>query len=73
MLDFYAGYQVGSGNNRHAPTVAINDNIAFDGGLVTWIENAAGDRPFGNDLDPTLNLDVLEVSFRNHRALAHRR
>ena len=26
---------------------------------------SAGERPFGNDLDPTLNLDILEVSFRN--------
>ena len=34
--------------------------------MVSWIENAAGDRPFGNDLDPTLNLDLLEVAFRNH-------
>jgi len=66
MLDFYAGYQVGCDNNRHAPSVAINDNIDYDGGVVTWIENAAGERPFGNDLDPTLNLDVLEVAFRNH-------
>jgi len=65
MLDFYAGYQVGGGDNRHAPTVAINDHVDFDGGVVTWIENAAGDRPFGNDLDPTLNLDVLELAFRN--------
>ncbi len=24
-----------------------------------------GDRPYGNDLDPTLNLDVLELCFRN--------
>src|SRR5262249_56719949 len=23
------------------------------------------DRPYGNDLDPSLNLDILEVSFRN--------
>src|SRR6185312_15253060 len=23
------------------------------------------ERPYGNDLDPTLNLDILEVSFRN--------
>jgi hypothetical protein len=46
-------------------TVPINDNIEFDGGIVTWIENMAGDRPYGNDLDPTLNLDVLELSFRN--------
>ena len=45
---------------------AINDNIDYDGGIVTWIESRDGDRPFGNDLDPTLNLDVLEVSFRNH-------
>jgi hypothetical protein len=66
MLDFYAGYQVGGRSNRHVPTVAINDNIDFAGGVATWIENAAGDRPFGNDLDPTLNLDVLELAFRNH-------
>jgi hypothetical protein len=32
---------------------------------VTWIDNLAGEQPFGNDLDPTLNLDILEVSFRN--------
>jgi hypothetical protein len=65
MLDFYAGYQIG--NNRcPAPSVAINDNVEYDGGIVTWIANRDGDQPFGNDLDPTLNLDVLEVSFRNH-------
>jgi len=46
-------------------TVPLNDNIDYDGGIVTWIDNLAGERPFGNDLDPTLNLDVLEVSFRN--------
>ena len=46
-------------------TVPINDNIEFDGGIVTWIENVNGDRPYGNDLDPTLNLDVLELCFRN--------
>ena len=40
--------------------------IDFTGGVVTWIESAAGARPFGNDLDPTLNLDVLEVAFQNH-------
>ncbi|MBI3435410.1 MAG: hypothetical protein HY056_10090, partial [Proteobacteria bacterium] len=65
LIDFYAGYQVGRGGNRHAPTVAINDTIDYDGGIVTWIENLAGERPFGNDLDPTLNLDVLEASLRN--------
>ncbi len=43
----------------------INDNIDYEGGVVTWIDNLAGERPFGNDLDPTLNLDILEVSFRN--------
>ena len=65
MLDFYAGYQVG--NNRcPSPSVAINDNVDYEGGIVTWIESRDGDQPFGNDLDPTLNLDVLEVSFRNH-------
>ncbi|MFI5021278.1 MAG: hypothetical protein ACHQRJ_06460 [Alphaproteobacteria bacterium] len=67
LLDFLAGYQVGNGNNDHMPTVTINDNIEFDGGVVSWIENSAGDKPFGNDLDPTLNLDVLEASFGNHR------
>ena len=66
FLDFYAGYQTGPGDNRFPVTVPINDTIAFDGGIVTWIENAASERPFGNDLDPTLNLDVLEAAFRNH-------
>jgi hypothetical protein len=65
LLDFYAGYQVGGGANAPLVTVPINDNIDYDGGVVTWIDNLAGERPFGNDLDPTLNLDILEVSFRN--------
>ena len=65
LLDFYAGYQVGGGANEPLVTVPINDNIDYDGGVVTWIDNLAGERPFGNDLDPTLNLDILEVSFRN--------
>jgi hypothetical protein len=45
--------------------VPLNDNIDYHGGVVTWIDNLKGERPFGNDLDPTLNLDILEVSFRN--------
>jgi hypothetical protein len=65
LLDFYAGYQVGGGSNESRVTVPLNDNIDYDGGIVTWIDNLAGERPYGNDLDPTLNLDVLEVSFRN--------
>jgi hypothetical protein len=65
LIDFYAGYQIRAGQNSQTVTVPINDNIEFDGGIVTWIENMAGDRPYGNDLDPTLNLDVLEVCFRN--------
>ncbi len=65
LLDFYAGYQVGGGANEPLVTVPINDNIDYEGGVVTWIDNLKGDRPFGNDLDPTLNLDILEVSFRN--------
>ena len=48
-----------------ASPCALNDNIDYEGGVVTWIDNLAGDRPYGNDLDPTLNLDILEVSFRN--------
>ena len=65
LLDFYAGYQVDGGANAPLVTVPINDNIDYEGGVVTWIDNLAGERPFGNDLDPTLNLDILEVSFRN--------
>ena len=65
LLDFYAGYQVGGGSNEPRVTVPLNDNIDYEGGIVTWIDNLAGERPYGNDLDPTLNLDVLEVSFRN--------
>jgi hypothetical protein len=65
LLDFYAGYQVEAGANEPRVTVPLNDNIDYAGGVVTWIDNLAGERPFGNDLDPTLNLDILEVSFRN--------
>jgi hypothetical protein len=65
LLDFYAGYQVKSGANEPRVTVPINDNIDYEGGVATWIDNLAGQRPYGNDLDPTLNLDILEVSFRN--------
>ena len=69
LLDFYAGYQVRGGANEPLVTVPINDNIDYEGGVATWIDSFAGERPFGNDLDPTLNLDVLEVSFRNLDAL----
>lgn len=65
LLDFYRGYQVREGGNEPRVTVPINDNIDYEGGVVTWIDNLAGERPYGNDLDPTLNLDILEVSFRN--------
>jgi hypothetical protein len=67
LLDLYAGYQVGRGANEPRVTVPLNDNIDYEGGVATWIDNLAGERPFGNDLDPTLNLDILEVSFRNWR------
>lgn len=66
MVDFYAAYQVGGGLAKSAVTVPLNDHIDYEGGVVTWIDNLQGDRPFGNDLDPTLNLDVLEASFRNY-------
>jgi hypothetical protein len=65
LLDLYAGYQVDPAVNEPRVTVPLNDNIDYAGGVVTWIDNLAGERPFGNDLDPTLNLDILEVSFRN--------
>lgn len=68
LIDFYAGYQLREGRNDPSITVPLNDNINFDGGIATWIDNADGARPFGNDLDPTLNLDVLEACLRNlHR------
>jgi hypothetical protein len=65
LLDFYAGYQVRSGANEPLVTVPLNDHIDYEGGIATWIDSISGERPYGNDLDPTLNLDVLEVSFRN--------
>ncbi|QPF85204.1 hypothetical protein IC762_02385 [Bradyrhizobium genosp. L] len=65
LLDFYRGYQVRAGANEPRVTVPLNDHIDYDGGVVTWIDNLDGERPYGNDLDPTLNLDILEVSFRN--------
>lgn len=65
LLDFYSGLQVREGANEPRVTVPLNDNIDYEGGVVTWIDSLAGERPFGNDLDPTLNLDILEVSFRN--------
>jgi hypothetical protein len=65
LLDFYSGYQVSLGANEPKVTVPLNDNIDYEGGVVTWIDSFEGERPFGNDLDPTLNLDILEVSFRN--------
>jgi hypothetical protein len=65
LLDLYAGYQVREGVNEPRVTVPLNDNIDHEGGVATWIDNLAGERPYGNDLDPTLNLDILEVSFRN--------
>ncbi len=65
LLDFYTAYQVRAGVNEPRVTVPLNDNIDFEGGIATWIDSLDGERPFGNDLDPTLNLDVLEVSFRN--------
>src|SRR6202035_571492 len=61
LLDFYAGYQVREGTNEPLVTVPLNDNIDFEGGVATWIDNLKGERPYGNDLDPTLNLDILEV------------
>lgn len=65
LVDFYAGYQVTHGANEPQVTVPLNNHVDYRGGIVTWIDNLNGDRPYGNDLDPTLNLDVLEVSFRN--------
>ncbi|WP_022723938.1 hypothetical protein [Rhodopseudomonas sp. B29] len=65
LIDFYASYQARAGANDPLITVPLNPDVDYDGGIATWIDNLAGERPFGNDLDPTLNLDVLEVSFRN--------
>jgi hypothetical protein len=64
LIDLFAGYQVRGGANAPLVSVPLNDHIDYDGGVVTWIDSLAGERPFGNDLDPTLNLDILELSFR---------
>jgi hypothetical protein len=66
LPDLYAEYQVDDAGRDGLVSVPLNDNVDFTGGVATWLANASGDHPFGNDLDPTLNLDVLEVSFRNH-------
>ena len=63
LLDFYRGYQVRAGANEPRVTVPINDNIDYDGAVVTWIDNLAGDRPYGNDLDP-------DAQSRHPRSLA---
>ena len=73
LLDFYAGYQVREGANEPRVTVPLNDNVDYEGGVVTWIDNLAGDRPYGNDLDPTLNLDILECQFPQPHALEDHR
>ena len=66
LLDFYAGYQVRSRRQRAAASPCRSTTTSTTtAAIVTWIDNLAGERPYGNDLDPTLNLDVLEVSFRN--------
>ncbi len=52
LLDFYAGYQVRAGSNEPLITVPLNDNIEYNGAIATWIDNLAGERPYGNDLDP---------------------
>ncbi len=46
LLDFYAGYQVDGGTNEPRVTVPLNDNIDYEGGVVTWIDNLAGERPY---------------------------
>ena len=68
LIDLFARYRAGGGDGLRKLTLTINDHITYEyeGGAFTWIENLAADRPFGNEVDPTLNLDVLEVSFRNH-------
>jgi hypothetical protein len=66
LPDLFADYQVDDAGRGGLVSLPLNDNVDFAGGVATWLANASGDRPFGNDLDPTLNLDVLEVSFRNH-------
>ena len=66
LPDLFAAYQVDDAGRRGLVSVPLNDNVAYEGGVATWLDDGSGERPFGNDLDPTLNLDVLEVSFRNH-------
>ena len=60
LLDFYRGYQVREGANEPRVTVPLNDNIDHEGGVVTWIDNLAGERPYGNDLDDILRFKIIE-------------
>jgi len=46
LLDFYQGLQVREGANEPRVTVPLNDNIEYEGGVVTWIDSLAGERPF---------------------------
>jgi hypothetical protein len=64
---FPAASEAGSGANEPRVAVPLNDRIDCEGGAVTSIDALAGERRFGNDLDPTLDLDILDVSFRNAR------
>ncbi len=66
LLDFYRGYQVRerrqrAARHRAARTTTSTTRAASSPGSTI----SRGERPYGNDLDPTLNLDILEVSFRN--------
>ena len=58
MIDLFARYRAGGGDGLRKLTLTINDHITYEyeGGAFTWIENLAADRPFGNEVDPTLNL-----------------
>ncbi len=40
LLDFYAGYQVRDGTNEPLVTVPLNDNIDYEGGVATWIDQS---------------------------------
>ena len=43
---FLRGYQVSVGANEPKVTVPINDNIDYEGGVVTWIDSIRGERPY---------------------------
>lgn len=69
-VDIYGEYQVGGGNEKNPGTVIFNKHLDYKGAFVTWFEkifdsSKGPERPFGNDIDPGLNIDFHESIYLN--------